>query len=84
MSAERARERWQMMASPKMEPFHAITKGMTEGGREGESALHRANAVIDYGNIFSVEAKVKQHTSRSSLSRGHSNCDLWRRRKRCS
>ena len=55
-----------------------------DGGREGESALHRANAVIDYGNIFSVEAKVKQHTSRSSLSRGHSNCDLWRRRKRCS
>ena len=37
-----------------MEPFHAITKGRREGWKEG---------VIDYGNIFSVEAKVKQHTS---------------------
>ena len=47
-----------------MEPFHAITIGKEEGrNREGDSA------VIDYGNIFSVEAKVKQHTSLVPLTR---------------
>ena len=64
---------WQMMPSPKMEPFHAITKGRREGWKEG---------VIDYGNIFSVEAKVKQHTSRRPSPRGPSNCHLWRSRQR--